>query len=192
MKKICDKCGADNLDNARYCSNCGHTLAATTVATPPPPGQMPYPVYPKPPRDNKKIVWIILAVAGFLLISFGVRFAVKRLLSNSRVVDMALTRIADQANQNCPRMLNNSIRIDNVTALPGKTLQYSFTFLNIQKGQLNFDSLSTQMAPTIIGKIKSSPEMQQLRIWHITFIYNYKDEDGNDLGQLKVTPEQYE
>lgn len=52
-----------------------------------------------------------------------------------------LKEVADTMNKSCPMTIDESTRLDNVTTLPSRTLQYNYTLVNNVKDELDIDTI---------------------------------------------------
>ena len=110
-------------------------------------------------------------------------------------VDKLLQDTANGVNKQCPMTIDSETRLDNVAALPGKTLQYNYTLVNYAKGQLTADqiaSVQSSMSTTIKNSIKSTSDLKTLRDYKTTFKYVYKSSDGYELFSITVAPADYQ
>lgn len=180
-KIICNRCRTENTERARYCSGCGYELPRSHTAAAGP--------SPALPKDNKKNIWP--SVAG-VVVSMLTFFAVQQLFFKTPSFDKALMKIASEINLTCPIMLDADTRFDNAVALPGNTLQYSYTLINFEKELIDTLDFQQTLEPGIINNISTSPDMKYLREHNTTFRYYYKDKTGSYVCCIWVKPDQYQ
>lgn len=133
---------------------------------------------------------VVLAITVFAVIGhFASQFVIS--LFNNVKVDTELTAMANELNKSCPLTLDSETRLDNVMALPKKTIQYTYTLVNADKSSLNVDEIKKYMEPRIINNAKTSPDMLELRNRKVTINYYYKDKTGAHVLTIIVKPEQY-
>jgi len=96
-----------------------------------------------------------------------------------------------ELNKTAPEMVNEITRFDNALAMPNKTLQYNYTLITINKGDLEEDYFKNYLEPSIINGIRTSPDMKALRDLGTTFAYHYRDKNGLFVHRFFVTPEMY-
>ncbi len=94
-------------------------------------------------------------------------------------------------NSRCPMQIDQTIRLENCEAIPPKTMKYNFTFLFIDATKIDNDEFRSQIWDYILYTTQSNNEIKNLREIDTTFIYSCKDERGNTLGDLIITPEDY-
>ena len=185
----CSNCDATNLANAKYCSSCGHELPKPIVPTV---DYQPSLYPPKPPANKKKIVVIIAAVAGFLIAYAIGHFAVQEIIKKITGFDKQMTVMASEMNKRCPMMADEYTRLDNVVALPDNVFQYNYTLVNIQKSEVNIDTVKKYIEPRIINNVKTNPDLQSIRDHKVTMSYNYVDKNGVFVLKIAVTPDMYQ
>ena len=181
----CEKCGTDNMDYNKYCRNCGYELpkvAESSHSTPTP---------PPPPKKNKASIKIALGVAVGIIVAFVIdQFFLGA--GDFFSIDKSMVKYANEFNKSCPMMLDSETRLDNVTALPDKHFQYTYTLVNLTKETIDTLQLKSVLTPSIINSIKTSPQMKFIRDNEMTLNYYYKDKDGNYLFHIPISPQQYQ
>lgn len=189
-KSICTNCGAENTVKAKYCVNCGHKLPIIVLE------KTPVDVFTPTPKKNinNKIVGVI--IVGILILVaalFGIRSCVTSFVKkNGHVIyDKALSVMADELNKNCPVMIDEFTRLDSVSALANKKFQYNYTVLGNDFSQIPTDTLKKYINENVLYTIKTSPEMKAMRDLKTTFIYSYKNDEGEDVYKFVITPEMY-
>lgn len=83
-------------------------------------------------------------------------------------------------------------RLDNVVALPNKTLQYNFTLVDLYKADVNLDTVKKYVFPKVLENIQTNPEMKNMRDNKTTFNYFYRDKTKKFVCKYIVTPEMYQ
>lgn len=129
------------------------------------------------------IVGIVVLVLAFN--------AGKELFSKQSAFDKVLIQTSDEINKSCPMMIDQETRLDNTDAIPGKILRYNYTLLNLEKSQINVDTIKKYVDPTILNLVRTSPDLKIFRDNKTTFKYLYKDKIGVFVYELSVTPEMY-
>jgi hypothetical protein len=99
--------------------------------------------------------------------------------------------IASEVNKSCPIAIDKDTRLDNMIALPSKTLQYNYTLVNYEKIQLDSTTLDSLLRPGIINSVKSAPNMEILRKNDVIFLYSYYDNVGEHVLSITISPELY-
>ncbi|MCF8449680.1 MAG: hypothetical protein K9G49_07380 [Taibaiella sp.] len=184
-KIICPACAAENLSNSKYCSGCGKALPAASAEIET--SHIQPSSAKKKPFDKAKIVGTITGIVVFTLTSYGVR----KLMFSPPSYDKQLVMAANEINKVCPIMVDASTQLNNAIALPGNAFQYNYTIIDIEKAEVNLDTVKKYLEPGIISNVKNSAEMKIQREHKTTIIYNYKDKNGVDIYKLTVTPDMY-
>ena len=169
----CNQCGTDSSDTARFCSNCGNKLAVDR------------PIEKKP--KNKILLGVVVVTLGvwmMFMVVYQVFFSVS-------AVDKELIDTASKTNANCPMMIDHLTRLDNVLAIPPKTIQYYYTLVKFENMFADTLLLKDQIKQNAINTFRTSPDAKFFRDHKIIINYQYKDIHGNYLFQINVTPEQY-
>lgn len=179
-KVTCSNCGADNITNAKYCFRCGHTLPTITT-------EVAAETVQQPPAGNKKIKTLAGAIVGI-----AVMYGIQQFFFKPPSIDKMMMEAASEINKTCPFMVDQYTRFDNAVALPNKSFQYNYTLVDIEKSEVNFDTVKKYIEPGIINNVKTSPELKIYRDNKTTFIYYYRDKNGVFVFKLNVTPEMYE
>ena len=102
-----------------------------------------------------------------------------------------MMKTASEINKSCPIMVDAETRLDNTVALPNKTIQYNYTLVNIEKGDIDISEFENYLQPVILNIIKTSPDLKYFRDNDVTMAYNYKDKNGEHLLKLTFKPEDY-
>lgn len=126
---------------------------------------------------------LVVILITFLLINHFV-------ISNAGF-EKELIQMAKDINQNCPFVLDEDTRLDNVTGGPGHVMTYNYTILNYSKSEINTDDLESYLKPQLVQTIESDEDMKVFRDHEVTLIYQYMDKNGAFVLSVKVTPDDY-
>ncbi|NOT73759.1 MAG: hypothetical protein HOP08_02440 [Cyclobacteriaceae bacterium] len=137
--------------------------------------------------NSKKVIGIIVGIAAFAL-SY---FAVQQIFFKKAGLDKALMEAASEINKACPVMIDKDTRLDNAVAMPGNIFQYNYTLINLDKSEVNVDTVKKYIEPGLINGVRTSPEMKGFRDNKVTIAYNYRDKNGVFVIKMDVTPELY-
>lgn len=135
---------------------------------------------------SKNQVGILIGIAFFAVSYLGIQ----RLFFKGDGFDNTLVRMANEANKNCPFMVDRETRLDNTTTKPGKVFQYNYTLVHRDRSTVNTAELRNYLIPRIWNNLRTSPDMKIFRDHQVTLVYCYKDKNGNYLTEVKVTPDQ--
>jgi len=189
----CSRRGMENPGYSRYCRGCGYELPKVAVENT---------VAPTPVKSPKKVslgLTIGLVIGGLLIgIIIGIIIGsaatyVYTDFSQSKLTipDKTLMETASNANRNLPMMIDSETRLDNMAATDNKTFRYTYTLVNMEAGKVDTTAMKSKMEPYIINNVKTSPEMESQRQREITFVFYYKDKNGNYLFSIAITPDKY-
>ncbi len=134
--------------------------------------------------------------ALLIIITLGLAvMSIMGCMSEDARMQKFITDSADIINKDCPKLINSGTRLDNVTGLPNKTIQFSSTLMNYSKSQLTDSQLETSKTnaiPIMINNIKSNSSLKRFREYGATFKCIYKSNDGFELFIIKITPADYQ
>ena len=149
-------------------------------------------------KTNKSLPIIIIIAVILLIVAFLVfrgspeKRAEKQAAKIAATVDDDMIKqVSDQVNTMCPMTVDEHTRLDNTEAKPGKVLQYNYTLTQLSKAELP-ETFEATMTDQILAQVKHNPQMGVLRDAKVTFVYSYKDVNGDLVKEFKVTPDMYE
>lgn len=129
-------------------------------------------------------------IAG--IVAFGLSyFAVQQIFFKPVTFDKAMMEAASELNKTCPIMVDSETRLDNAAALPDNMFQYNYTLVNLDKSEVNLDTVKKYFEPGLINNIKTNPALKAYRDNKVTMAYNYSDKNGVFVLKIKVTPDLY-
>src|SRR5260221_1169152 len=110
-------------------------------------------------NKTKKIVGIIVGVVAFVL-SY---FVVQQFFFKTPSFDKAMMEAASELNKTCPVMVDKETRLDNAVAMPDNIFQYNYTLVNLNKADVNIDTVKKYIEPGIINNVKTNPDLKNYR-----------------------------
>jgi hypothetical protein len=185
MTITCNNCQTDNLDNSKYCKSCGYELPKNDTHNVD--EKVGVEVENKKNTMSKKILGTIIGVLVFFLTYYAVQY----FFFQPPSFDKAMMSAASELNKTCPIMIDQYTRLDNAMALPNNSFQYNYTLINIDKSEVNLDTVKKYIEPNIINNVKTNPDLKIYRENKTTMIYNYRDKNGVFVVKIAVTPEMY-
>jgi ribosomal protein L37E len=184
MEKVnCARCGTDNPENYKYCSNCGYELPKIKTEEA---AKVQQPITNQTEK-RKKLFGIFVGVVVFGL-SY---FAVQQLFLQANSYDKAMMKVASEINKSCPIMVDSETRLDNAISLPRNFFQYNYTLLNIDIETADTVAMKNYLRPTITTHVKTSPQMKFLKDHMTNINYYYKDKNGKYLFLITILPANY-
>ncbi|MFC3159643.1 hypothetical protein ACFOEQ_14985 [Chryseobacterium arachidis] len=93
-----------------------------------------------------------------------------------------------------PQILSDGVRLDSVSAQPGKTLRYSYTLTDDVKENVTPEEIEAFKSEAKVGAlkiIKTSAEIKEFRDRDVTMEYFYYDKNGKPTTDFKITPSEY-
>ncbi|MDR2956100.1 MAG: hypothetical protein LBV43_13570 [Prevotella sp.] len=108
--------------------------------------------------------------------------------------DAAITKFlelqAKAVNSQCPMDMGNGIRVDSCKVEGNKILKSYYTF-TVDTGELTREDFEAQTRPNLVQMIKTNNDLKQGREFEVTFAYVYYGKDGNVLGDMVITADDY-
>ena len=135
---------------------------------------------------TKKIIGTIVGILAFGLAYFGAQQLFK-----TPSFDKAMMEAASELNKSCPIMVDQDTRLDNAAALPNNIFQYNYTLVNLDKSEVNIDTVKKYVEPGVINNVKTNPDLKVYRDNKVTMAYNYSDKNGVFIIKINVTPDLY-
>lgn len=108
--------------------------------------------------------------------------------SCQQVIDGKLTAMANVVNKSCPMQVDKETRLDNVMAMPGKTVQYNYTLVNYKVADIDTNKLKGALMPGMVQTLKTAPDLKYMRDNKVKMAYYYKDMTGAYIMRIVLTP----
>lgn len=137
----------------------------------------------KPKKRN--IVGVIVGMISFALASYGAKQLFKKDFESE------LKQAVIELNNQSPMQIDQFSRLDSASTTGNKNFTYHYTLFDLEKAEVNLDTVNKYIRPTIIENIKTNPELKIFRDNNVTMDYEYYDKHGNFITEISVTPEIY-
>lgn len=134
---------------------------------------------------NKKILSLIFGVLAFLFILYRIQ---KNTAEN---IVIELNQTVEELNKITPLKVDEFTRLDSISSFKRKSLTYYYTLLQVNKSEVNIDSIKNYLKPNIIKSVKNSNELKVYKKNNISMNYLYYDLNGEFITAIEVTPELY-
>ncbi len=129
-------------------------------------------------------------IAGAILLCCIAFAAVKVIFFGNSSPNREVAKFAKEMNKHCPSMVDIETRMDKVNALPDNILQFDYTLIYRDKDSISIGNLRKFMEPEILNKIKTSPTLSRYLSKNLTWVYSYKDKNGDFIFKITYAPEQ--
>lgn len=138
-------------------------------------------------QKKQKTNWVsvIVGAVAFTLASYGVQ----HLFFPS--FDKQMKKAAEEVNKKCPVVLDEYSRLDSASTIGDKSFLYYYTLVDLEKSEVNLDTVNKYIRPYIINNVKTNPELKPFRNHQVTMDYNYYDKNGVFVTKISVTPDMY-
>ncbi|MDR3704360.1 MAG: hypothetical protein P4L28_00455 [Paludibacteraceae bacterium] len=148
------------------------------------------------PKKNAGIKYgaiFLAALAVFFIIGhFGGNYVRNMLNPNHQTgVNKEMMKIVGEINKSCPMMVDAESRLDNVEVLSHQIIQFNYTLVNCRKESCDFEKIKIALTPEITKYVKTNPQMEAMREANVTFNYEYRDANKNQLFVISITPKIY-
>lgn len=98
---------------------------------------------------------------------------------------------AQEINQQCPIIVDQTIRLDSCEILSDNTLQYNYTFLFIDATKIDINEFQTEMKNVLLYNLQNNKDLKRLTRLGVNFSYSCQDENNVPMGHLLITPDDY-
>ncbi|MFH6956547.1 hypothetical protein ACHRV1_04005 [Flavobacterium aquidurense] len=139
----------------------------------------------QPTKNKKSTVLIVSAIVAFSL-ALILYYSFKEPVSDKEMIELV-----EKYNNNCPLVIQEGIRLDNVTLPKDKVVQYNLTLLNVEKATAEIEVIKQNVEESLLSTVKANPGLKAFRDNNFTLIYNYDDKKADYLFEITITPEQY-
>jgi hypothetical protein len=136
-------------------------------------------------KKGKTIV-IVVGMIAFALSYFGVQQLLKKDLETE------LKNAALELNKQTPMQIDIYTRLDSASTIGKTNFIYHYTLFDLEKSEVNLDTVNKYIRPSIIDNVKNSPELKVYRNNKIIMDYKYYDKNGVFVTEINVTPELYQ
>ncbi len=140
-------------------------------------------------KENKskkgKTIGIVVGMLAFVLSYLGVQQLFKKDLETE------LKNAALELNKQTPMQIDEYSRLDSASTKGKTNFIYHYTLFDLEKSEVNLDTVNKYIRPSIIENVKNSPELKFYRDNEITMDYKYYDRNGVFVTEINVTPELY-
>ena len=131
---------------------------------------------------------IILGLLALFIINTALKFIFKQ---PEATINDDLMKIASEINKHTPITVDSMTRLDNVTALTGNKLQYTYTITKASKENIDTTIVLASTKENMINMIKSNPKTKYFRENKIDIIVNYLDKNGFYVCMLAISHNDY-
>lgn len=129
-------------------------------------------------------------------ITLSVLFILLTLVScnKEKAIEDELKKVAADINKTTPQNLADRVRLDSVSAKPGKIFKYNYTLTDDIKENVSpedIETFKTQTKEGALKVIKTSGEIKEFRDNDVTMEYLYYDKNGKPIADFTITPTEY-
>lgn len=137
--------------------------------------------------NKRKIIGIIIGIIAFVISYYGVQQ-----LFFKHNLESELINVAKELNKQTPVQVDQYSRLDSVSAIGKTNFRYHYTLFNLNKTDVNLDTVNKYIRTGLIENVKNNPSLKIYRDNKITLDYKYYDKNGEFVTEISVTPDLYE
>ncbi len=121
---------------------------------------------------------------------FGVIALVAIIALSSCSKQSILEKMAEEANKQCPMIVDEITTCDSIVAQKGNKMAYFYT-ISADVPNLDKDMFSKNIKQAMKMKVQTDPMMKALVTTDVIFVQKYYDQNHGLLVEVEVTPEDY-
>jgi len=131
-------------------------------------------------------IFIVTLIVSIPLYLFVKQWKIKQLPFNEFMLETA-----KNINEDCPKMIDEHTRLDDVLAMPPNELIYNYTLVNIDMDDVNINNVTPSLEAMLLKTVKENNEFKIFRENRTTITYRYFDKEGLFMVKIDITPEKY-
>lgn len=139
----------------------------------------------KKKSSGRQIVFGIIVFA-FITAVFKIAFSEPKTSLNDDLIEAA-----NEINSHAPIIIDSTTRFDRVNVLPGNVFQYNYTLLDVERKDIDTNSLRVMGKESMIQQMKQNPQAQIFKDNNIEVQAKYMDKSGLDVITVSIKPAEY-
>jgi len=133
----------------------------------------------------------VMSVGGVLgaVVSGAVGSAIGKVAGKAAMspdINETMEKSAATINLSCPKMIDDSTRMDSASVDPGRMFTYHHTMVKLNLKDVNFQYVQGQFTNDLRARVCANKDMTLILQRGVTFAYEYKAKDGRMIGTLLV------
>lgn len=138
--------------------------------------------------NKTKIISAVISVVAFFVVYYIIQFF---FIGNKSSFQNEMEKASQEINKMCPQMIDSETRLDNSTVFPNKVMQYNYTLINMNSGEIDLEEMEQYLKESILNNVKTNPDLKIYRDNDATLNYLYKDKRGVFLLKIEIPPSLY-
>lgn len=102
-------------------------------------------------------------------------------------VEKQLAQAAEINNKKLPMLLSNEIRLDRISAEPGRQVYYFHTLMALKSSGLDSNRVGQLLRPPHLEDFCKGPDMRMFRDNNVNMVYVYSGSDGVEITRIRLT-----
>ncbi|WP_155845795.1 hypothetical protein [Chryseobacterium gregarium] len=114
--------------------------------------------------------------------------------NKEKSIEDELKEAAAGMNKLTPQVMNEGMRLDSVSAQPGKIFKYNYTLTDDTKENFSpeqIEAFKKQAKEGAVKVVKTSADIKEFRDNDVTMVYSYYDKNGKPTMDFTITPAEY-
>lgn len=139
-------------------------------------------------KKQNIFVKIIVTVVVFYAVGAAIKFIFRQ---PEMSLNDELMKVSSEINKRTPLVVDSMTTLDNVIALPGDKLQYTYTITTLSKDNIDTVILIANAKKNMQETFKSNPQAAYFKENKIDIIINYLDKDGKYVCRALISHNDY-
>ena len=137
---------------------------------------------------RNKYFYIFIAT---LVVSVALYFGIKRWAIKQIPFNDYMLQTVESINRECPKMIDEHTRLDEVMAMPPNSMIYNYTLVNLDMDDVNMNNVVPSLEEVLLKMVKEGSDFEVFRANKVTITYRYFDKEGMFMVKIDITPEMY-
>lgn len=113
------------------------------------------------------------------------------LFNQNGISDKGLLKEVQKGNEQCPIVINEFMRVDSFSVPESKVFMQHVTAIGLVKEEANIDTIKKYIEPGLLQNVRTNSQLKSAREGKITFIYSFRDMNGEIFYECTITPDMY-
>ena len=134
---------------------------------------------------NKKNKIIFTILAGIISIIFCI------IKERQDILHSYLVETSNNINLDLPMIINSDLRFDSTAVLRWNKFAYYYTYYTHSLEDFDKKNFEYNLKDFLINNARTNAQLNNFQYFKITFVYIFKDKDGNEIKEIKITYKEY-
>lgn len=135
---------------------------------------------------------IVVKIIATLIVLYALTSAIKFIFKQPEMsINDELMKVSSEINKRTPFVVDSMTTLDNVIALPGDKLQYTYTITKLSKDNIDTTILIANAKKNLKETFKSNPQTAYFKENKIDIVINYMYKDGKYVCRALISHNDY-